>query len=516
MSEFRVPGISQLSLLTSAEMYRADQAAIQAGISGRTLMENAGSRAARVIMRHVRPCPAVVLAGPGNNGGDGYVIARHLKDNGWPVTVAHLTEPQRLKGDAAAMAKLWRGNTAQLEEHSIAGAGVIVDAVFGAGLARPLSGIMLKLAELLTQTTAVRVAVDVPSGVDGASGALLGAGLQADMTVTFFRKKPGHVLYPARALCGEVHVVDIGIPDRVLDDMPIALWENQPPLWYRHWPLPDPLMHKYSRGALLVLSGPRHATGAARLAARAGLRCGAGAVSLACPPDAADILAAHETAIMIKPFKDYRAFEQLVGDGKVSAVIAGPGAGVTSATRGLIRTALDSGSACVLDADALSVFANRTEALIEAVMAAPDRPVVLTPHHGEFTRLFPGLQDDNPDRGPAGKVEAARRAAALSGAIILLKGPDTVVACPQGRAAVNTNAPPSLATAGSGDVLAGIIGGLLAQGMPGFEAACAGAWVHGAAAQQFGAGLTADDLADALIPVLDEIGGMHGKERSSP
>jgi NAD(P)H-hydrate epimerase len=494
------------AVLTTSEIYRADKAAETAGVPSLDLMKNAGREAAQVVERHYGPCPVSILAGPGNNGGDGYVIARYLAHHGWPVTVWRLGNADRLTGDAAVMAGRWTGKTRALSLKALNGAGLVVDALFGAGLTRPLSGVAEKLAHLSGDKTVPVVSIDVPSGLDGTSGEPKGVCFQAERTVSFFRKKPGHLLYPGRALCGAVHIAQIGIPDDVLNEINPALWQNHPDLWLPVWPHLAPDTHKYDRGYLLVLSGPRHQTGAARLAARAGLRAGAGVVALASPLEAADINAGHETAVMVKPFTNALGFERLAGDRRLSALVVGPGAGVTGQTRALARIALMSGHAVVLDADALSVFAGRPDDLFETISADPERPVVLTPHAGEFSRLF-GQFDQ-----PQDKSGISRKGAARSNAVIVHKGADTVIAAPDGRCVINANAPPTLATAGAGDVLAGCIGGLLSAGMPGFEAACAAVWLQGEMARGFGPGLTADDLP-ALLPVA--LAALVGAGRSA-
>ncbi len=482
------PEISALALLTVEEMYGADKAAIAGGIAGETLMEAAGAAVAAAIVARWEKCPVAVLCGPGNNGGDGFVAARHLAEAGWPVRLALLGDAGRLKGDAARMAGRWPGAVEPLDESALHGAGLVVDALFGAGLARPLDGPARAVAEAARGLPCV--AVDMPSGVDGNTGAVLGsAAFAADLTVTFFRRKPGHLLLPGRALCGDVAVADIGIPATVLDTLDVALHANDPDLWGARYPWPRLSDHKYSRGHAVVVGGCVATTGAARLAARAALRAGAGLVTVATPPAALIVYAAALTSVMTAPIDGDGAFDDLLADPRRNAVLLGPGGGVTETTRRRVRQALAAGKACVLDADALSIFADDPQALFEAI----DGPCLLTPHEGEFARLFDQAGD---------KVSRARAASAESGAVVLLKGADTVIAAPDGRAVINANAPADLATAGAGDVLAGIALGLLAQGMDVFDAACAAAWLHGAAAAAVGPGLIAEDLCERLPDVL--------------
>jgi NAD(P)H-hydrate epimerase len=393
------------------------------------------------------------------------------------------------------MSARWKGARAALTPDVLDGAKLVVDALFGAGLSRPLDGVYAQMVETLNDLPVV--AVDMPSGISGDTGQPLGGVyVRAVLTVTFFRKKPGHLLLPGRALCGETVVADIGIPAEAA----IAqLHENTPALWRFPWPQLEG--HKYSRGHCVVVSGPAHATGAARLAARAALRVGAGLVSVASPIEAVAVNAAHLTAIMIKPFHSAAELGALLSDRRLNAVAMGPGLGVGKETRELVATVLRSGAAAVLDADAISSFKDEPQSLFGLL----DNRCVLTPHEGEFERLFPGLLDQS-----SSKLEAARTAAARALCVVLLKGADTVIAAPSGKAVLNANAPATLATAGAGDVLAGLIAGLLAQGMSAFDAAACGAWLHGDAASRFGPGLIAEDLPE-MLP-----GTLAGLASSSP
>jgi hydroxyethylthiazole kinase-like uncharacterized protein yjeF len=474
-------------LLTTTEMAAADAMAVSSGIPSLTLMENAGRAVTDAIVERYKPCPVTVLCGPGNNGGDGFVVARLLYEEGFSVRVAH---DGNAKGDADLMAAKWSGETEALTPDALRGAKLVVDGLFGAGLSRPLEGAAAHVVEALNGLPVV--AIDIPSGVSGDTGQPLGAVyVTAALTVTFFRKKPGHLLMPGRALCGELVLADIGIPAEAANTQ---LHENTPALWC--YPHPRAEGHKYDRGHCVVVCGPSHATGAARLAARGALRVGAGLVSVASPPDAVAINAAHLTAIMLKPFEGADGLAHLLDDKRLNAVVIGPGLGVGGETRELVMAVLQSGAAVVLDADALTSFRDDPDALFARLH---DR-CVLTPHDGEFERLFPGLLDE-----AASKVDAVRTAAARAGCTVLLKGGDTVIANSSGKAAINANAPPTLATAGAGDVLAGFIAGLLAQKMTAFDAAACGVWLHGAAAGAFGPGLIAEDLPEMLPEVLSEL-----------
>jgi ADP-dependent NAD(P)H-hydrate dehydratase / NAD(P)H-hydrate epimerase len=480
----------KFALLTPQQMAEADRLTIAGGIPGIALMETAGRAVADTISRRWPARPVAVLCGPGNNGGDGFVAARLLAERGWPVRLALLGTVEALRGDAAAAAVSWRGPVEPLAPSALDGATLVVDGIFGAGLSRPVAGVVHAVVEAIGERGLPVIAIDVPSGIDGESGAVRGIAPRAVATVTFFRKKPGHLLLPGRDYCGQMVLAQIGIPDRVLDQVSPDTATDDPSWWLTDLPRPHSTSHKYARGHALVAGGAM--TGATRLAARSALRTGAGLVTLAAPEPAFLIYAAALTGVIVHAVSGLAAFETLLADKRRNAVLIGPGFGVGPETRATTLAVLGSERRTVLDADALTSFAQDPDALFAAIRS----PCVMTPHEGEFARLFE----------PAGsKPERARRAARQSGAVILLKGADTVVAAPDGRVTINANAPPELATAGSGDVLAGIVLGLLAQGMEPFAAAAAAVWLHGDAAKRVGAGLISEDLVEALAPALRDL-----------
>jgi hydroxyethylthiazole kinase-like uncharacterized protein yjeF len=481
-------------LLTPAEMAEADRRTIAAGMPGYGLMRAAGAAVAAAALDMLADGRGRVLvaAGPGNNGGDGFVAAARLAEAGLDVRVALLGARERLKGDAALAAADYHGPAEPLTPATDLAADLVIDALFGAGLARPLEGEAAAAVAALNAAGAPILSIDLPSGVDGATGLAGGEAIRAARTVTFFRLKPGHLLLPGRLLCGATEVAQIGIADAVLQAIRPATFRNVPALWQASLRPPRPDDHKYARGHAFVVSGPASATGAARLAAMAALRVGAGAVTVASPPGAVLVNAAHLTAIMVRAFDGADGLSTLLADPRPKAIVVGPGNGVGEATRANVLAALRSDAGMVLDADAITSFAGSAEALFAAIRGR-SAPVVMTPHEGEFARLFG-------ETGP--KLERARAAARGSGAAIVLKGYDSVIAAPDGRAAINANAPADLATAGSGDVLAGTIAGLLAQGLSGFDAAAAGTYIHGAAGSDVGRGLIAEDLPAAIPGVL--------------
>jgi len=492
-----------LELLTSSEMAQADRLAIAGGIGGIDLMERAGLAVADAVAAHYpNGTPVVVLAGPGNNGGDGFVAARVLAERGFPTRLLLAGEVARLTGDAAIAAARWEGPIEPAQPGGFQGAGVIVDGLFGAGLDRPIKEPARSLITAMNGQGAPIVAIDLPSGINGTSGAVMETAVKATQTITFFRKKPGHLLLPGRLYCGQIAVADIGIPDAVLGQIAPKTFENERALWRPLLPIPRPAGHKYDRGHAVIASGPMWFTGAARLAARGALRAGAGLVTLASPRDALAVNATANLAVMVRPVDGPTELATFLADRRLNAFAIGPGVGVGEATSELVMAALSGERAVVLDADAITSFAGQPDKLVEAIRRRGEQATIMTPHEGEFSRFFYVLDQQTK---VGSKLDRARRAAEMSGAAVVLKGSDTVVAAVDGRAAIAANAPPYLATAGAGDVLTGMITGLLAQGMPAFEAAAAAVWMHGEAAAAFGPGLIAEDLPEMLPRVYRDL-----------
>ncbi|MBP0615207.1 NAD(P)H-hydrate dehydratase [Jiella sp. KSK16Y-1] len=495
------------ALLTPTEMGEADRLTIAAGTPGIVLMERAAKAVADAVETGFGDAARIaLLAGPGNNGGDAYAAAAILERHGRDVRLFHLVPSQELTGDAAIAAKAYGGQAAPLADFQPQEFDLVVDGLFGAGLSRALEGKVVDLVDQLNASAVPVLAIDLPSGISGTSGAVLGAAIEAEATVSFFRRKPGHLLEPGRSRCGRVAIADIGIEADVLAEIAPTSFENRPALWRHRLMLPTQAGHKYDRGHAVVFSGPASQTGAARMAAMAALRGGAGLATVFSPASAILVNAAHLTAVMLKRCENAAELETLLEDGRMNAFVLGPGFGAGEGARAYAEAVLSAGRRLVLDADGITAFQDMPDALFDAAVAAgngreDDGPaLVLTPHAGEFKRLFPDLAE-----AELGKADRARKAAARSNAVVILKGRDTVIAAPDGRAAINATGTAWLATAGSGDVLAGLVAAQLAQNTPTFEAACAAVWMHGKAAEAFGPGLIAEDLPAMVPKVLADL-----------
>lgn len=475
-------------ILTPQEMRSAEEDLFSKGADSFDLMQRAGNAVAEFVHAKWPEGRIQVLCGPGGNGGDGFIAAAKLAKLWREVEVFCLVGKEALTGDAAKAAAEWDGEIKPLDAALEAPHDIVLDALFGGGLSRPLGGIAAKLAERGGRV----VSIDVPSGIDGESAKPLGPCFRAEGTITFAALRPAHVLLPGAAYCGGVFVADIGVPVQT------QLLENSPLLWGRNLPQPGQGSHKHARGHLAVVSGNAASTGAARLAGRAGLRAGAGLVTLLSPPDAVAVNASHLTAIMLKEVANAEQLRKTIES--TSTVIIGPAAGINTGTRKNVECLLSTDAKAVLDADALTVFADDRDALYKQLRADD----LITPHIGEFKRIFGDLLDTE-----VNKVQATRKAAQMAGCVVLLKGPDTVIAKPDGMAIVNTHATRWLATAGSGDVLAGIAGGLMAQGVDTFTAAAMACWLHGEAGRRVGAGLISEDLEAQLPDILSALHGEH-------
>ncbi len=498
-----------IEVLTVEQMAAADRRTIEAGVlDGYALMERAGGAVAREVLARFPAARRVdILCGPGNNGGDGYVVARLLAESGVEIRL-FADNPPRKGSDAARAAADCPLRPLPLSGFEPTAGGVVIDALFGAGLARGLEGAAAEALRKCGAAAAPVVAVDLPSGVSGNSGAIAGHAFKAVATVTFARMKPGHLLYPGRAHCGEIVVADIGIPDDALlgkGEVPIRI--NRPRLWRDRLSAPSADAHKYRRGHVAVFSGGASSTGAARLSAQAAARIGAGAVTVLSPAQAMSVNAAHLTSIMLAEIDDEEAVEIFVTARKVRSAVIGPGFGDPERLRayalrlaGMLAAKGTELRGLVLDADVFGAFAEAPAGLFD-LLRKGRAETVMTPHEGEFSRLFPDLSADE----SLSKLERAKRAAARTGAVIVYKGPDTVIAAPDGRLVINDNGSPWLATAGSGDILGGLVAGMIGQGWPAFEAAAASVWIHAEAARRFGAGLIAEDLPALLPPVIADL-----------
>lgn len=487
-------------LLDAASSRELDKRAIAGGIAGSALMEAAGRSLADTLTDYVgTPLEAggaiIVLCGPGNNGGDGFVAARYLEEWGYPVSLRCSHLPSELKGDAKKAAGKWRGEVEPLSTTGFKDASAIVDCLFGTGLTRPIEGEMANVVDAMNTSETFVISADLPSGLCANTGRPLGPCVEAGATVTFNFKKPGHTIVPGRYFCGgngNIHVADIGIPADTLNGEMPTNYENVPSLWGQTFPFSGPQTHKYGRGHMLVLGGKEPTLGASRLASLAGLRVGAGLVTLAAPTETYAVQASALMDVMVRRFDSAFGFMGIVNDPRIRSVLVGPGAGRGEKTVDLVKQVGAKNKSLVLDADALASLVGRVDLIKE--LKSPE--VVLTPHEGEFAKLFPNISFAE-DR-----LDAAKKAAKETNSVVVLKGVSTIVAAPDGRASVATNAPSWLSVGGTGDVLSGMICGLITQGMPAFEAASAGVWVHGEAGMSAGRGLLASDLLQVIPKVL--------------
>lgn len=484
-------------ILTSDQMKTAESLTIEAGTPSFQLMTAAGHGVAAAMIAQFKPCPVLVLCGSGSNGGDGFIAAAQLQAAGWNVRVACLVKTAALKGDAAQAAKLWTGAVEPLNSNiAPRDCALVVDAVFGTGFHGALDPELVTCFDKLRARKPAVVAVDLPSGTDANTGAVAEGTLHANVTVTFARKKIAHVLQSARNACGRIIVAHIGIDDKNIALTGTQLFENAPALWLAQYPVPRTDMHKYDRGHVVVYGGPQR-TGAACLAAGAAQKIGAGAVTIASPAQAQAVYSLYRASIMVDTYSDTEDWRGLLRDERKNTIVIGPGGG--EGTRDATLAALSFHKTCVLDADVFSAFKSQPEELFQKL--SPHH--VLTPHEGEFARLFPAIAESGAD-----KISRTRAAAKKANTMIVLKGSDTVIAAPDGTAVINTNAPPQLATAGSGDVLSGMIAGLSSQGMPPFQAACAAVWLHGETARSYGFGLTPEDIIININHTLNNIFGI--------
>ena len=475
-------------IVTTQQMIESEACAIISGISELTLMENAGKAVAQYVEEHYNNNHTIlILCGPGNNGGDGFVIARLLHNIGYKISIAHYKTDKISPNMKHMMDKAKNIEILDLLNDQINfDTDIIIDALFGTGISRAFS--LTKIVHYIANSPAKIIAVDIASGINSDTGEIMQNAIKADITITFAAKKLGHLLNPGKLYSGLVIAKDIGVDISTK----YTAYENSPTLW--NIPHIEYESHKYSRGFAIINGGDIQCTGAARLAAKAAQRSGAGVVTLASPLNAAHIYHSSLMSVMVKQYDSEQSFTQILSDKRISSILLGPGNGVNSETKQKILTALKHITRCILDADALTVFQDDHELLFENIK---DSQVVMTPHEGEFHKLFPTCTGD--------KVIRAFDAAKLSNSIIVLKGNDTIIASPSGHVAVNSNAPSTLATAGSGDVLAGIITGLSSTGLDLFDCACAATWIHAECANYFGIGLIAEDIIDMIPKVLQNL-----------
>lgn len=489
-----------LELLTADEMRRAEQITIDGGTPSLTLMENAGRAVAEeVVRRFPRGSKVAVCCGRGNNGGDGFVCARILRERGFQVRLGLLGAPEDLKEEPKEMARRWDETIEPLNTSMLEGTDIIIDGIMGAGLKGPVNGEIADIIQSVNEKKTPVIAIDMPTGIEMTHGSVQGIAFEAVSTVTFFRKKTGQVQLPGKTHCGDVRISDIGISSKVLADIVPQTFLNEPDFWLRYYPRLHKEGHKYDRGHAVVVSGPMERTGASRLSAMAALRTGAGLVSLATSKSAFYVNAAQLTTIMLSVFDGAGSLgDLLASDPRQNAVLIGPGAGLSQQTCENVAAVLSSEATAVIDAEGLTAFEQNPQDLFGLIQNR-NAPTIITPHKGEFDRIFPELGNAE------SKLEQTKRAAEISGSVVIFKGPITIIAAPDGLSAIMEDAPPWLATAGTGDVLAGMITGLCAQGMSPFDAAAAAVWMHAELARTFGPGLISEDMPALLPPLLQRL-----------
>ena len=473
-------------LLNKETAYLIDKMAVDKGASLSDLMETAGKRSAKIIINEIIPKiknfnkKIYVICGPGNNGGDGFVVAKYLKEEGISIRILSLNSEKELNNVVMQKLKDLDTELENIREISFSEADVVVDAIFGVGINRPVNKNYVKVFREINKESKLIVSLDIPSGVDTDTGLLMPEAIKADHTIAFVYPKLCHYLLPAKKYVGNVHVVDVGIPISVTSKIEkgYKLHLNSPDYWISdfRWPTEDD--HKYKRGHVLVQSGPESSTGAARLAAISALRIGAGAVTLSSSREALNVNATHLTSVMIKEINNSKEFFNFIDQKKINSLIIGPGCGVNKFTKELTLNALNYKISLILDADAISSFGEESD-------------------EGEFNKIFGNLKGS--------KVERTKSAAIKSKSTVILKGNDTVIASPDGEVIISDKTSPFLATAGSGDVLSGICGGLTAQGIKSFKAACAAQWIHSSIGLIAGPGLIAEDMISIIKDDIPDI-----------
>ncbi|MBL41089.1 MAG: bifunctional ADP-dependent NAD(P)H-hydrate dehydratase/NAD(P)H-hydrate epimerase [Rhodospirillaceae bacterium] len=484
---------NQYGVITPKDMYDFDNKSIKLGITSLELMENAGRAVSDNIRKNYKKSHVLVICGNGNNAGDGFVVAKNLREANWPVKVMLINDTVFSK-DTSSMLERWgKNDLIKYSIDEIYSAEIIVDAIFGSGLNRPLNSFNLEVVSSINASKAKVISIDLPSGVNGETGDILNSAVIADSTVTFIRKKIGHLLLPGKQFCGEVYVENIGTQKSIIENFKFNYFENNPNIWSKGIKLPNLYSHKYQRGFSVINSGKLGSTNAAKLAAESALRIGSGVVAICCVRECINSFTASKSSLIIKESNNIVQFIQTISDPRCTAVLIGPGNGINDHTYNCVIEARKLMKPCVIDADAISVFKNKPNVLFDII----DQDCILTPHEGEFERIFPNLKGN--------KIERVKEASKISGAIIVLKGSDTLISSPDGRVIINSCAPPTLATAGSGDVLAGIILGLLSQGTDPFLGTAAAVWIHSISARLFGFGLIADDLVDLIPKVLNTL-----------
>lgn len=477
----------QFAVLPTVKIQELERQVIEGGSSVVELMDRAASGIVEEILSHFTVRPTLILCGPGNNGGDAYAVALKLIEKGWPV------EAMDIVGSSSEAAqhykRLYKKPFLPFSTHDLDHFDLLIDGIFGIGLKRELPQEIQAFIHNVNVRRIPVVSIDMPTGVDSDTGDVRGASLHAKLTITFNYRKPAHLLYPGKLSCGDVILKDIGLGQSPNPNILV----NHPELWFDDFPIPNPLDHKYHRGHALLLGGEEY-TGATQLASLAARRAGAGLVSIACSEKTHSIYALSAPGTLTKIVRDSKGWVEVLKDVRKNAFLLGPGLEPTAVARERVLAALATKRPVILDAGALNAFAPEN---IKTLFSACHDQVIFTPHEGEFKEIFGSLGGS--------KIERTLQAARQSGAMIYLKGADSVIASPAGQILLQENAPPWLATAGTGDVLAGMILGFLAQGVKPLQACGVASWVHGESAQQAGFGMIAEDLLDHLQEALQGI-----------
>ena len=452
------------------------------------LMNNAGKLSAKYINKNLPKKNILVLCGTGGNGGDGFITGNELKKYKWNVTISIIGDIEKITGDSLKAYKKLKIKNTNFNDINLDNIDYVIDAIFGIGLNRNLDNEYIKTIEKINNKKLPVIALDIPSGVNSDNGTISNATFNCFLTLTYSAYKLGHYLLPSAEKCGKIVLLDIGIPKPLIKNTKPVINLNSPSIWKDKIVWPKVNDHKYSRGCIVIIGGPKEMTGAARLAAKAAQRAGSGIVILACDKNSSDIYYRTLTSQIVKSYRNIPELKNIIKDKRINSVVIGPGLGINN--KNVVKNVLKHSNNIIIDADAITCFQNDIKSFKDLIR---NKTVILTPHEGEFKKLFPNIKGN--------LVDKAIYAAKKLNSIIVLKSANTIIASQNNHVILNKYGSRWLATAGSGDVLAGIIGALLSNGMDAFHAAAFGVWIHSSAGIYFGPGLIAEDISD-LIPKI--------------